>query len=67
MSQREEEFLEYVASRLHLVPRYRQKVVSAPLGLGRPRWIDDPHFDLRYHVRTTGLPHLIAEAAASPP
>ncbi|MDQ6915461.1 MAG: wax ester/triacylglycerol synthase family O-acyltransferase, partial [Actinomycetota bacterium] len=51
-----EEFLDYVARRLHLVPRYRQKVVSDPLDLGRPHWTDDPHFDLRYHVRATALP-----------
>ena len=50
------EFLDYVASRLHVVPRYRQKAVSDRFGLGRPRWIDDPHFDLRYHVRGTALP-----------
>src|SRR5438270_45470 len=51
-----DDFVDYIAARLHLVPRYRQKVASDPFGLGRPRWIDDPHFDLRYHVRATGLP-----------
>jgi diacylglycerol O-acyltransferase len=51
-----EEFLDFVARRLHLVPRYRQKVAADPLNLGRPRWIDDRHFDLRYHVRSTALP-----------
>ena len=53
---RYEEFLDYVASRLHLVPRYRQKAVSDRLNLGRPRWVDDQHFDLPYHVRSTALP-----------
>jgi diacylglycerol O-acyltransferase / wax synthase len=53
---RYEEFLEYIASRLHLVPRYRQKALTDPLNLGRPRWADDSHFDLRYHVRSTALP-----------
>jgi len=51
-----DDFVDYIAARLHLVPRYRQKVASDPFGLGRPRWIDDPHFDVRYHVRATGLP-----------
>ncbi|TMK40140.1 MAG: wax ester/triacylglycerol synthase family O-acyltransferase [Actinobacteria bacterium] len=51
-----EELLERVAARLHLVPRYRQKLASVPLGQGRPRWVDDPDFDLRYHVRSTALP-----------
>ena len=42
--------------RLHLVPRYRQKLAFVPLGQGRPVWVDDPHFNLDYHVRTTALP-----------
>jgi diacylglycerol O-acyltransferase len=49
-------FLELVRSRLHLVPRYRQKVVTPPLGLGHPVWVDDPDFDLSYHVRHAALP-----------
>ena len=32
----------HIRPRLHLVPRYRQKLAAPPLGLGRPRWIDDP-------------------------
>ena len=48
--------LEHIRSRLHLVPRYRQKLAAPPLGLGRWRWIDDPTFNLEYHVRHTGLP-----------
>jgi WS/DGAT/MGAT family acyltransferase len=43
-------------SRLHLVPRYRQKLAFVPLGQGRPVWVDDPHFNLDYHVRETALP-----------
>ena len=42
--------------RLHLVPRYRQKLAFPPLVQGRPVWIDDPHFNARYHVRHTALP-----------
>jgi diacylglycerol O-acyltransferase / wax synthase len=45
-----------IAARLALVPRYRQKVRFVPLALGRPTWIDDPHFNLDYHVRRTALP-----------
>ena len=45
-----------VASKLHLIPRYRQRVRSVPFELGRPVWVDDPHFELGYHVRHTALP-----------
>src|ERR671916_204898 len=41
--------------RLPLVPRYRQRLAFVPLGQGRPKWVDDPHFNLRYHVRSTAL------------
>src|SRR3954452_22615776 len=47
---------EGIGARLHLVPRYRQKLAFVPLGQGRPRWVDDPHFNLSYHVRVTALP-----------
>src|SRR5256885_5886276 len=47
---------EMVASKLGLVPRYRQKVRFIPLGLGRPVWVDDPHFNLSYHLRHSALP-----------
>jgi diacylglycerol O-acyltransferase / wax synthase len=45
-----------VAARLAQVPRYRQKVRFVPLALGRPVWVEDPHFNLDYHVRRTALP-----------
>ena len=51
-----EELLATVAARLHLVPRYRQRLAFVPLGQGRPVWVDDPHFNLPYHVRHTALP-----------
>jgi diacylglycerol O-acyltransferase len=51
-----EEFLNSLRMRLHLVPRYRQKLAEAPLQTGRPVWIDDPNFNLEYHVRQTALP-----------
>jgi diacylglycerol O-acyltransferase / wax synthase len=50
------EFLDHIESRLHLVPRYRQKLAVPPLETGRPLWIDDPSFNLAYHVRHTALP-----------
>jgi diacylglycerol O-acyltransferase / wax synthase len=51
-----QEFLDHLAARLHLVPRYRQRLAEIPLGQGRPKWVDDERFDLRYHVRHTALP-----------
>jgi diacylglycerol O-acyltransferase / wax synthase len=45
-----------IAVRLSRVPRYRQRVRFVPLALGRPTWVDDPHFNLDYHVRRTALP-----------
>jgi diacylglycerol O-acyltransferase / wax synthase len=50
------EFRDHIASRLHLVPRFRQKLRFVPLGQGRPVWVDDPHLNLNYHVRRTALP-----------
>ena len=51
-----EEFAEHIQSRLHLVPRYRQKLAFPRFEMGRPFWIDDPRFNLDYHVRHTALP-----------
>jgi len=45
-----------IAAKLHLIPRYRQRVRLVPLELGRPLWVDDPHFNLAYHLRHTALP-----------
>jgi WS/DGAT/MGAT family acyltransferase len=47
---------EMVDAKLGMVPRYRQKVRFIPLGLGRPVWVDDPHFNLSYHLRHSALP-----------
>jgi WS/DGAT/MGAT family acyltransferase len=43
-------------SKLPLVPRYRQRVREVPLQLARPLWLDDPHFQILYHVRHTAVP-----------
>jgi diacylglycerol O-acyltransferase len=45
-----------IAGKLPLVPRYRQTLRTVPLDLGRPVWVDDPAFDVGYHVRRTALP-----------
>jgi diacylglycerol O-acyltransferase / wax synthase len=51
-----QEFRDHIASRLHLVPRFRQKLRFVPLSQSRPVWVDDPHLNLDYHVRQTALP-----------
>ncbi|HET7416563.1 MAG TPA: wax ester/triacylglycerol synthase family O-acyltransferase [Solirubrobacterales bacterium] len=50
------EFRDHIASRLHLVPRFRQKLRFVPLAQSRPVWVDDPHLNMEYHVRQTALP-----------
>src|SRR5713226_5342779 len=49
-----------VAGKLNQVPRYRQKVRLVPLQLGRPIWVDDPHFQILYHIR-----HMAVSASGS--
>src|SRR5215207_3750533 len=51
-----DEMREHIASRLHLVPRFRQKLRFVPLAQGRPKWVDDPQFNIAYHLRHTALP-----------
>jgi WS/DGAT/MGAT family acyltransferase len=51
-----EELVAHVESRLHLVPRYRQRLAFVPFDQGRPVWVDDPHFNTRYHVQHHALP-----------
>ncbi|HWC32471.1 MAG TPA: wax ester/triacylglycerol synthase family O-acyltransferase [Actinomycetota bacterium] len=45
-----------IEQRIHLVPRFRQRVVFPPLSAGRPVWADDPTFDLEFHTRRAALP-----------
>jgi WS/DGAT/MGAT family acyltransferase len=47
---------ETIRERIHLVPRYRQRILRAPLNLAHPVWVDDPNFDLGAHVRREVLP-----------
>ncbi len=51
-----DELVGQIVSRLHLVPRYRQRLAFVPLNQGRPVWVDDPHFNVGFHVRHTALP-----------
>src|SRR5260221_9395540 len=45
-----------VEERIHLLPRYRQKLMWRPGNLGNPVWVDDPDFDLSFHIRRAALP-----------
>lgn len=58
-----QELIDHVIARLHLVPRYRQRLAYVPLGQGRPVWTDDPHFNPYYHIRHTALPKPADDAA----
>ena len=51
-----DDLLGHIRSRLHLVPRFRQRLSYPPAPTGRPFWIDDPAFNLEYHVRHSALP-----------
>lgn len=51
-----EDVVDAILGRLHLVPRYRQRLAFVPFGQGRPRWVDDPYFNPHYHIRHTALP-----------
>jgi WS/DGAT/MGAT family acyltransferase len=48
--------LEEIESRLHLAPTFRRRLTELPGGLHMPYWVDDPNFDLEYHVRHIALP-----------
>ena len=58
------DFLDIIRGRLHLVPRYRQRLSFPPVESGRPVWVDDPSFNLEYHVRQTALPRPGTRGAA---
>lgn len=50
------DLVRFIESRLHRVPRYRQRLRFVPLGQGRPVWVDESDFDIEHHVRHTALP-----------
>jgi WS/DGAT/MGAT family acyltransferase len=45
-----------VQDRIHMVPRFRQRVAFPPFGMGRPVWVDDEGFDVEFHLRRAALP-----------
>src|SRR4051794_16236457 len=45
-----------IESRLHLIPPFRRRLVTVPFGLDQPYWIEDPDFDIEFHVRELALP-----------
>ena len=49
------ELIELLDERMHLVPRYRQRVVFPPLGASHPLWLDDPHFKIENHIDVVEL------------
>jgi diacylglycerol O-acyltransferase / wax synthase len=51
-----DEFVEHIEARLHLVPRFRQKLAFPPFQSGKPVWVDDARLNLEYHVRHSSLP-----------
>ena len=51
-----EDLVEVLTSRVHLVPRFRQKVVFVPGNVARPLWVDDEDFDVDFHMRRAALP-----------
>jgi diacylglycerol O-acyltransferase / wax synthase len=64
-----ERLTELIESRLHLVPPFRRRLVEVPFGLDQPYWIEDPDFDIEFHVRELALPapgddHQLAVQAA---
>jgi WS/DGAT/MGAT family acyltransferase len=54
---RHKDILEFIERRLYLAPIMRQRMVKAPFNIDYPYWINDPKFDLEYHVRHVALPH----------
>jgi WS/DGAT/MGAT family acyltransferase len=52
----EDDFLTHIRSRVHLLPRLRQRLLYPPLGLGTPYWVDHPDFDIHLHLSRVSLP-----------
>ena len=64
-----EKVKDFIQSRLHLVPPFRRRVVEVPFRLNHPIWVEDPDFDLDYHIRRIGIPSPAATTSwpTSPP
>jgi WS/DGAT/MGAT family acyltransferase len=58
----EDDFLAQIRSRVHLLPRLRQRLLYPPLGLGTPFWVDCPDFDIHRHLSRVRLPGPGSEA-----
>ncbi|MFT5984345.1 MAG: diacylglycerol O-acyltransferase, partial [Ulvibacter sp.] len=51
-----DDFRQYVSERVHTVEKLTQKLVTVPLSLDRPYWVEDPDFDINMHMHRTALP-----------
>ena len=51
-----QQLVDHLASRVHLAASFRSRLVTVPFDLGNPYWVDDPAFDLEFHVRHLALP-----------
>jgi diacylglycerol O-acyltransferase len=51
-----EDFKDIIASKLHLIPKFRQRLLNVPMNLDYPYWVDDPNFDLDLHLNRMRLP-----------
>jgi WS/DGAT/MGAT family acyltransferase len=51
-----DDFRQYVSERVHTVEKLTQKLVTVPLSLDRPYWVEDPDFDINMHLHRTALP-----------
>ncbi len=58
-----EQLRDHIARRLPRAPRYRQRLAGVPLGVNRPVWVDDEHFDIEHHVRRADAGSLMELAA----
>ncbi len=55
-SMRFKEIIQFTEERMHLARTFRQRLVRVPLGVDHPYWIEDPNFDIEYHIRHIALP-----------
>lgn len=51
-----EDFKAIVASKLHLIPKFRKRLLNVPMNLDYPYWVDDPNFDIDLHINRLKLP-----------
>ena len=51
-----EDFKAILASKLHLMPKFRKRLLNVPFNLDYPYWVDDPNFDIDLHIDRIKLP-----------